>query len=387
MRAGLAGLKVCTTTTTALSLFVFATAAAAHPVPFSYLDLQVRANVIEGTFVAHVIDVAHDLRIAAPGELLDPATLANHQQRIAALLGPRIRLTADDVALTGAWGDAEPLADRQAVRVRVRFPLAARPGRLRIGATAFPYDPNHETFLNIYEADVLTLQAIFDRDRTAIDYYTSTRQGTRAVIATFVPAGIHHIAIGPDHLLFLVGLLLVGGTAWQLVRIVTAFTIGHSLTLALAALDVVSLPPGIVEPAIAMSIVYIGVDNLAAPPGGGGAPPRNRGGGWAPPLRKGGRDVRGWVALAFGLIHGFGFASVLKEFGLPGSALGWSLFSFNLGVEIGQLVVVILVTAMLAAVRQRSALVARRIAIAGSAVVVAAGSYWFIERVFFTGGI
>ena len=93
------------------------------------------------------------------------------------------------------------------------------------------------------------------------------------------------------------------------------------------------------------------------------------------------------MALAFGLVHGFGFANVLREFGLPREALGWSLFSFNVGVEIGQLAIVLVVAALLARVRRRSAAMGARVACAGSVVVIAAGTYWFVERVFFPGGI
>ena len=89
----------------------------------------------------------------------------------------------------------------------------------------------------------------------------------------------------------------------------------------------------------------------------------------------------------FGLIHGFGFASVLKEFGLPQAALGWSLFAFNLGVEVGQLAIVIVVASTLALVRRRSERLASRVALAGSIGVILAGLYWFIERVFLTGGV
>jgi len=177
-----------------------------------------------------------------------------------------------------------------------------------------------------------------------------------------VPAGIHHILIGPDHILFLIGLLLLGGGWKALLKIVTAFTIGHSITLSLAALGVVSPPARLIEPAIALSIVFVGADNL---------------------VRGRGRDVRAWIALVFGLVHGFGFANVLREFGLPREALGWSLFSFNVGVEIGQLAIVLLVATLLEAVRRRSSLVGARVATAGSIVVIAAGSYWFVQRVFF----
>ena len=145
--------------------------------------------------------------------------------------------------------------------------------------------------------------------------------------------------------------------------IVTAFTIGHSITLALATLQIVDPPARIIEPAIALSIVYVGADNLLT-----GAK---------------GRDVRAWVALLFGLVHGFGFASVLRETGLPNRALGVSLFSFNLGVEIGQALIVAVVATALAYVRRHSDAAARFIVIAGSIVVMLAGAYWFVERVFF----
>ena len=99
-----------------------------------------------------------------------------------------------------------------------------------------------------------------------------------------------------------------------------------------------------------------------------------------------GRALAG-VAATFGLVHGFGFANVLREFGLPKEALGWSLFSFNVGVEIGQLAIVLLVASALAAIRRRSHVAGYRVAFAGSVVVIAAGTYWFVQRVFFPGGV
>jgi hypothetical protein len=87
----------------------------------------------------------------------------------------------------------------------------------------FPYDPMHQTFLNVYEDGALT-QAILDRGRDSCEYFAGTRQGVAAVVRRFVPAGVHHILIGPDHLLFLVGLLLLGGTFRQLLLVITSFT-------------------------------------------------------------------------------------------------------------------------------------------------------------------
>ena len=101
---------------------------------------------------------------------------------------------------------------------------------------------------------------------------------------------------------------------------------------------------------------------------------------------RGGRDVRAWIASTFGFFHGFGFAPVLRALDLPRRALGWSLFSFNVGVEIGQLLVVVVTAAALSALRTRSEVAGRRITVAGSIAVIAAGVFWFIERVFFSRG-
>lgn len=258
----------------------------------------------------------------------------------------------------------EPAPDRHGVLLRFRVPVP-RPGALAVLTKMFPYDPIHQTFVNIYEDDRLRQQLIFNADSREYVYYTGSTQGALAVMGTFIPSGIRHIMIGPDHILFLVGLLLLGGSWMALVKIVTAFTIGHSVTLSLAALNLVTPSAQIIEPAIALSIVFVGADNL---------------------VRGTGRDVRAWVAAVFGLVHGFGFANVLREFGLPSEALGWSLFSFNVGVEIGQLAIVVVVATALALVRRRSDVMGYRVAWAGSVVVIAAGTYWFVQRVFFPGG-
>ena len=336
-----------------------------HPVPFSYLDLRLQPTAIEGTLVAHIFDVAHDLNVAPPEKLLEPSVVAQRAAAIIELLSPRLMLGADGTPLRGEWSNVEIVADRQSLRLHVRYPLASPAGTLTVATIMFPYDPQHQTFLNIYERDALT-QAILDRGRIQFDYFAGTRQGALAVVRKFLPSGIHHILVGPDHLLFLVGLLLLGGTIRQLAVVVTAFTVAHSITLSLAALNVVTPPARIIEPAIALSIVYVGADNL---------------------LVRDGRDVRAWIAFAFGFIHGFGFANVLREMDLPPRALGWSLFSFNLGVEIGQLIVVVAVASVLSALRSRSEEVGRRLAFAGSIVVMAAGTFWFIQRVFFPGGL
>jgi hydrogenase/urease accessory protein HupE len=365
-------------------VLVLAARAWAHPAPFSYLDVRLEQGGVTGALVVHDFDVAHDLGVEPPTALLDPTVARAHRDRLVTLLDTRLRLRLDDRPVAIVWGDVEVLADRQSLRLGLAA-YAARPGTLAVDAWLFPYDPVHQTFVNVYEDTRLRHQAILSGDRRTFDYYTGTMQGTRAVVRTFVPAGIEHILIGPDHVLFLIGLLLLGGSLWRLATIVTAFTVGHSVTLSLAALDVVNPPSSIIEPTIALSIVFVGADNLLV---------RKEETGFGFPRHsvenqtrfRSQRDIRPWVAAVFGLVHGFGFASVLKEFGLPASALGWSLFSFNLGVELGQLLIVIAVASALAVIRRRSAAAGDLLAIAGSVVVMLAGGYWFVQRVFLTGG-
>jgi hydrogenase/urease accessory protein HupE len=334
----------------------------AHPMPFSYLDLRVRRSGLEGVLVAHIIDLAHDLNMTPAESLFDPALAESKREAVLSLLRQRLIVAADGRALDLELLRIEPQVERQALALHLRFNANALPGILSIRCTLFPYDPQHQTFLNIYEDGRLTHQEIFNKDHASLDYFTGSSQGAFAVVKKFIPGGIYHIFAGPDHILFLVGLLLLGGSLLRLVSIVTAFTIAHSITLSLAALEVLNPPARLIEPAIALSIVYVGIDNLM--------------------VGKTGRDVRPLIAFFFGLVHGFGFAGVLKEFGLPSQALGWSLFSFNLGVEIGQVCIVVVVASLLTALRNRNKALGERIALFGSVGVILAGCYWFIERVF-----
>jgi hydrogenase/urease accessory protein HupE len=359
-----------------LGLVACAAPAAAHPVPFSYLDLRLDAGGVSGALTVHVFDAAHDLGIDPPEHLLDARVAADRAAALQALLAGRLSIAAGDRPLHIAWAPLEVLADKQSLRLPFTLTPGVKPGSdggqtgvrppfLRITATLFPYDPRHQTFLNVYEDSALRQQVILDPSRASVEYFSGSARGTLEVARRFLASGIHHILIGPDHLLFLVGLLLLGGTIRRLLLVVTAFTVAHSITLSIAALNLFSPPSRVVEPLIALSIVYVGIDNL---------------------MVRGGRDVRVWIAFVFGLVHGFGFASVLREMDLPARALGWSLFSFNAGVEIGQLVVVVLVASALALLRRRSEAAGRRLAFAGSLVVVVAGTFWFVQRVFFSGG-
>lgn len=175
----------------------------------------------------------------------------------------------------------------------------------------------------------------------------------------FVLLGIRHILTGYDHVLFLLSLLMLGGGFRALVKIVTAFTIAHSLTLSLAALNIVALPSRWVESAIAASIVYVAAENF-----------------W----RRGAVRNRWLVTFGFGLMHGLGFASILQELDLPRAGVALSLLGFNTGVEIGQLGIVILASLGLRLLRAWPREAFFRLWV--SAGAGAAGLVWFVQRAF-----
>jgi len=190
---------------------------------------------------------------------------------------------------------------------------------------------------------------------------------------SFLREGIHHIVTGYDHLLFLLCLLLPAvmrrqdgrwqavtdwrGALWPVVRTVTLFTLAHTLTLGLAATGQVRLPSSVVEPAIALTIMLAAIDNIR-------------------PLI--GRH-RGWVTFGFGLIHGFGFAGVLGELQLPAAQFGWALLQFNLGLELGQLGMVLLAVPVLYLLRNWR-LYVPGVMVAGSSAAGLLAAVWLVER-------
>ena len=196
----------------------------------------------------------------------------------------------------------------------------------------------------------------------------ATGQGFGERVWAFLTQGVEHILSGLDHVLFVFGLVLLGGSLKSLLKIATAFTVAHSITLTLAALQIVHASPRIVEPLIALSIVAVAVENL-----------RHRkldedkkqaSAGWRP-----------WIAFGFGLIHGFGFAEVLTGLGIKGRELVTALVSFNVGVEIGQAAIICVAVPLIALAAKRWTATIPKLVVGGSWVIGAVGLYWFISRV------
>jgi hydrogenase/urease accessory protein HupE len=315
---------------------------------------------IDVTVSAHVVDVAHELSVDPPEALLQAPAMPDTAGLLSAL-EQRLNLR---IGVRAAGCDSRGAPERIVKPLTVRWSFSCRASAsghaLSLDGPLFPYDPAHLTFVNLYVDGVLTGQAVLDRSTHRASFPTGPPQSRTETIQRFLTAGIEHILAGSDHLLFLAGLLLLGGSPGRLAAIVTAFTVAHSVTLALAVLGVVSPPPALIEPLIALSIVYVGVNNLRAASGG---------------------EWRILTAGAFGLIHGFGFANALREMQLSRSDLGWSLLSFTLGVEIGQPAVVLAVASLFEALQRSGLVTPRRLVVVGSIVVAAAGSFWFVQRV------
>jgi len=211
--------------------------------------------------------------------------------------------------------------------------------------------------------------AFEDQEMTAEYQASLKRQRMRKLAAmswqerfgVFIQAGIEHIIPkGLDHILFVLGLFLSSLIFRSLLWQVTAFTFAHTITLALAALDIVQVPGEIVEPIIALSIVWIAVENC---------------------VFKQTNKWRPFIVFIFGLLHGLGFAAVLGEYGLPEGNLVPSLLAFNIGVEIGQLLVLLTAAALVWAIRNKS-WYRQRVQIPASLIIALVGLFWFVERVF-----
>ncbi len=184
------------------------------------------------------------------------------------------------------------------------------------------------------------------------------------VIVSYVVIGFEHIVpLGLDHILFILGIFLLSTRMRPLLWQVTMFTVAHTLTLGLAMAGLISLPANIVEPLIALSIAYVGVENI-----------------WAHSLHR----SRLVLVFLFGLLHGLGFAGVLADFGMPDEAFIQALISFNVGVELGQLAVISAAFLLLGLWFREKVWYRQRVIIPGSLMIAVVGLYWTVERIQFS---
>jgi hypothetical protein len=348
--------------------------AAAHKPSDSYLTLNVSQGQIDGQWdiALRDLDFAIGLDRDGNGELTWDEVRARHGD-IAAYALSRLKLSAGSpcpLQVTGHMLDDHSDGVYAVLRLHARCAGAA--SQLEIDyRLLFDVDPQHKGLLKLGNAGQ-TVTAIFAPDSARQVLRLAAPSAWRQFV-DYVRHGVWHIWIGFDHLLFLLSLLLPAVLIWRgrewagsttfraaafdVLKIVTAFTLAHSITLTLATLGAVSMPSRWVESAIAASVALAALNNV-----------------WPLFQRR-----RAWAAFGFGLIHGFGFASVLRDLGLPQSSLALSLAGFNAGVELGQIAIVALFLPLAYLVRD-SFFYRRIVLTGGSALIFLTALVWLIER-------
>jgi hypothetical protein len=351
--------------------------ASAHKPSDSYLILSVKDNKIAGQWdiALRDLDFAIGLDANGDGAITWGEVRARHVD-ISAYAMSRLQLSAQGnicpLRATEHLVDDHTDGAYAVLRFEAECPAIMDTLLARYGLF-FDIDPQHKGLLRLqYQGTSST--AIFSPEQAA-QQFSLSRPSRLSQFFAYAREGVWHIWIGFDHILFLLALLLPSvvfrqqknwqavtafkPAFWMVLKIVTAFTVAHSITLSLAALGIISLPSRWVESIIAASVVIAALNNVF-------------------PLF----SERRWVmAFVFGLIHGFGFASVLSDLGLPPDALVLALVGFNLGVEAGQLAIVAAFLPI-AFVLRPSWLYQRIILLGGSASIATLAMVWLAERVF-----
>ncbi len=352
--------------------------AQAHKPSDSYLSLTVAERAISGRWDIALRDLDFAIGLDADGNgEIDWGEVRSRHADIAAYALARLAVSADGAACRIEAGAQQ--IDEHTDGAYTVLPLtlrcdSAKPATLAVDYRLFAdLDPQHRGLLNL-QAQGSARSAVLG-PQAPLQNFELKAPNRWAQFVDYVREGVWHIWIGFDHILFLLSLLLPAVLLWQarrwqpvdsfraafvdVFKIVTAFTLAHSITLSLATLGVVELPTRWVESAIAASVVLAALNNLR-------------------PLVHGRRWM---VAFAFGLVHGFGFASVLADLGLPQGALVLALVGFNIGVELGQLAIVAIFLPLAFALR-RTAFYRRVVMVGGSLVIAALAAAWLAERLF-----
>ncbi len=361
----------------AMIMLAFGTRARAHQTSDSYLNLVFNSPQPSGQWDIRADDLEYVIGLDDNDNgSISPEEMLAHKNAIDAFATNHLQVKLDGVATPIVITDHELAAQQDGLYVSLKFtlPQSGTPRRLDLTYNLF-FD------LNAQHRGLFLLEYGGKKQTAIFTPATSTQQFQLATVSAFahfrqfLHEGVWHIWQGYDHILFLLALLIPAvlrrsEDKWHpvpsfrpallnVLKIVTAFTIAHSITLSLATLKLVQLPSRFIESAIAISVAVAAFNNIR---------PFFRDGAWL-------------VAFAFGLIHGFGFANALTELGTSSTALALTLLGFNLGVEIGQLVIVLIFLPVAFALR--SSWFYQRVTVGfGSAVIILCASLWAIERVF-----
>ena len=346
---------------------LWASQADAHEIGLSLVELRVDQKhlSVQLTFAQSEVEalVAGEKTISGNRS---PAAPESARTGLEALALTALEVTLDERLLYASEVAVQP-EPNNTIQFQLRFPISAG-SRLRVRSTLpARLTSGHRQFLVVRSKAGQTLaERILDSKNNTFEgdlAQLSASEARPGSFRQFLVLGVEHILTGYDHVVFLLALLLAGGAFWNTAKIITSFTVAHSITLALAALDVIRIPSSVVEPLIAVSIVYVGVENLLH------------------------SDLR-WrwlLTFAFGLVHGFGFASVLRELGVGAAGVGVAvpLVSFNLGVELGQVSIMLLVLPLIGKLRSQPFFVLRCVP-ACSLLVTMVGTYWLLQRTLFS---
>jgi len=333
--------------------------AEAHAIGLSRGEYRVEGEVVRAKYVFAGTELATTLpEIDADGDgTLSPTELEHGRTAVEQSIVQGTLVRADG-------SDCEPkleevaAEENDAVEIRASFFCGHAPRVLSINCRFIErFSAGHRHMATLSgDGNETSFMLVPARKEARMELDAATRPTTN--FGAMVWMGMTHIWTGYDHIAFLLGLLLLGGRVRTLVGLISAFTVAHSITLALAVTRTVSVRPSFVEPAIALSIAYVGLENLTVP-----------------------NPSRRWrITFPFGLIHGFGFSAALTELDLPRAQIPKALFAFNLGVEIGQLAIVAVLLPLILWARRHKAFTKWGVSGISLALVVA-GCAWFGLRI------
>jgi hypothetical protein len=361
-----------------LTLLLPPSPAFAHKPSDSYLSLKVEARQVTGQWDIALRDLEYAIGLDADGngEITWGELRAKHADIASyALARLKIQTGTEDCPLRATTQLVDDHSDGAYAVLRFEGECVRAADALDIRYSLFfDFDTQHKGLLKLDSLNG-TLTGVFAADRAEQKFELRTRTLLEQFI-DFGREGVWHIWIGFDHILFLLSLLLPAVLVasrhgqwqasprftpvfWDVLKVVTSFTVAHSITLSLAALEVISLPSRLVESTIALSVVLAALNNVR------------------PVIA----EKRWMMAFLFGLVHGFGFASVLADLGLPRDALLLALVGFNLGVEAGQLAIVAAFLPLAYALRSTN-FYRRGVMTGGSLLIALVALVWMLERVF-----